>query len=132
MMMVSENLLFPEARTCYLFTMPLSAAEALEVFSTELACDMLEVTILLLSFLDIGSHVVDLVSDEAVPIFAIHVTLLAVKVCWVAFLVVLHFKKSVEAVLAAFQSASDRFLLVRHAKTLPITCFSRRLGQGGA
>jgi hypothetical protein len=132
MKMVSENLLFPEARNSYLFTMPLSAAEALEVLTTELACDMLEVTILLLSFFDIRSHVVDLVSDEAVPIFAVHVTLLAVKVCWVALLVILHFKKSVEAVLAAFQSASEGFLLVRHAKTLPTTRFSRGLRHGGA
>jgi hypothetical protein len=110
--------------------MPLSSSKALEVFSAELACDVPEIIIGRFPAFEVRCHVVDFVNSETLPIFAIHITLLAIEMLRVVLFVVLHLQQRVEAVLAPLHSTGERLLLASDASALATSCAGRRFGHG--
>lgn len=94
----------------------LPTTEALEILPTELADNVLEVIVEFLHSsgrsLDVGSHILDLVIGEILPIFSVEIASLAVEMLWIIFLVLFHLLQAVKHALAALLGAVDFDALV--------------------
>ena len=89
--------------------MSLPAPEALEIFTTEFACDVLRLRLFVVSHAAFQewSHSCDFVLSQISPVFAVHVALLAVVVLQEGILVSFHVLLRLEAHLAVRVSAFD-------------------------
>lgn len=87
-----------QMKVSHLLSMQLPPTEALEVFTAELAHDVLRVlaTALLVAIFEPRSHGVHLVLREIIPVTAVDIALLAVVVVGVTELVALHLLDCVE------------------------------------
>lgn len=106
----------------YLLAMSLPSTEALEVCTTELTCNMLEVFVQRLDTssdsLEIRCHVLYFVVREVLPVLGIEVTLFAIEMVGIVFFVQFHCLRVVEEVLASLLGALKSLLLVWHAGCL--------------